>query len=470
MSNSSPQHSQSSSEHTSPEHSQSSSEHTSSEHSQSSEGYTTPEEQNSIEEINSPKIIDEGDDDYEPGGFHPVYIGDVYNNRYKILNKIGYGVYSTVWVVEDLQSQTSGRRKFLALKILRADCYGTEQPLFEREILKHLRNGDRNIRGYDHVTHLVDDFEHDGPNGRHVCLLFQLYGETFGSFGAWFENRRIATGLMRSIVLQLLCALDFAHANGVIHTDIQPNNIFVKFRDHSLIESVYLKEAPVPHQDRDEKQYKAIPSQPLRSCYFSDPENINDFEFALGDWGVASWTDKHLSNRIQPVTLRAPEVLIGAPWDASTDVWNLGALLLELYRSVCLFDGRGPPDWNYGVRHHLAEIEEYFGPFPKAFLERGNQEIVQEMFDEEGRIKGMPPNWVWAPIDSACPDLTQDRREAFLVFLRSMLKVDPTERPSPRELAFAPWVGILQPKDDNPQSAERQGNACWLVSLPPWGG
>lgn len=39
---------------------------------------------------------------YRPGGFHPVYIGDVYAHRYKILNKIGYGVYSTVWLVEDL--------------------------------------------------------------------------------------------------------------------------------------------------------------------------------------------------------------------------------------------------------------------------------------------------------------------------------------------------------------------------------
>lgn len=49
--------------------------------------------------------IEEGKDVYRRGGFHPVYIGDVYNNRYKVLNKIGYGVYSTVWLVEDIEEE-----------------------------------------------------------------------------------------------------------------------------------------------------------------------------------------------------------------------------------------------------------------------------------------------------------------------------------------------------------------------------
>jgi hypothetical protein len=46
--------------------------------------------------------VEEGEDAYRPGGFHPVFMGDVYNNRYEILRKIGYGQYSTVWLVRDL--------------------------------------------------------------------------------------------------------------------------------------------------------------------------------------------------------------------------------------------------------------------------------------------------------------------------------------------------------------------------------
>lgn len=49
------------------------------------------------------KDIEEGKSAYRLGGFHPVYIGDVFNDRYKILDKIGYGQYSTVWLVKDLQ-------------------------------------------------------------------------------------------------------------------------------------------------------------------------------------------------------------------------------------------------------------------------------------------------------------------------------------------------------------------------------
>ncbi|TGJ78567.1 hypothetical protein E0Z10_g10195 [Xylaria hypoxylon] len=417
--------------------------------SHSAQEITSPQDTNPPKEINSHQVVDEGDDVYEPGGFHPVYIGDVYNSRYKILNKIGYGGYSTVWVIEDLQSQTNDQREFLALKVLRADCYGTEHDIFEREILSHLRDGSRNLLGYKYVTHLVDDFEHEGPNGKHVCLVFQLYGETLRSFGTWFDESMIPTAVMRIFTFQLLCALDFAHEHGVIHTDIQPSNIFVKFRDHSLIESVYLKEVPVPQQDRDEEHYTAIPSRPFRGCYFKHPAQLLEFEIALGDWGVSSWTSKHLTENIQPLTLRAPEVLIGAPWDASTDIWNLGALLLELYRAMRMFDGRVPPDGHYELSEHLAQIVDLFGPFPQTLMKKGNQEIVRDMFDKEGKVKGMLLPRTMPPLDSEVfvPGLDQDTREAFVTFLRAMMKIDPAERPSPEDLLRVPWLGILPPVD-----------------------
>lgn len=47
--------------------------------------------------------VEEGRAAYRLGGFHSVYIGDVFNDRSKVLNKIGYGRYSTVWLVKDLQ-------------------------------------------------------------------------------------------------------------------------------------------------------------------------------------------------------------------------------------------------------------------------------------------------------------------------------------------------------------------------------
>ena len=41
---------------------------------------------------------------YVPGGYHPVHIGDIYLERYRVIHKLGYGVDSTVWLARDLFS------------------------------------------------------------------------------------------------------------------------------------------------------------------------------------------------------------------------------------------------------------------------------------------------------------------------------------------------------------------------------
>jgi serine/threonine-protein kinase SRPK3 len=41
-------------------------------------------------------------EDYRPGGYHPVSIGDDFNGgRYVIVRKLGWGHFSTVWLARD---------------------------------------------------------------------------------------------------------------------------------------------------------------------------------------------------------------------------------------------------------------------------------------------------------------------------------------------------------------------------------
>jgi serine/threonine-protein kinase SRPK3 len=44
-------------------------------------------------------------EDYKPGGFHPVHLGDTFpthdNPRYQVLHKLGSGMSSTVWLAKD---------------------------------------------------------------------------------------------------------------------------------------------------------------------------------------------------------------------------------------------------------------------------------------------------------------------------------------------------------------------------------
>lgn len=47
------------------------------------------------------KDKEEGGEHYHKGGFHPVHLGEIYNGKYKVLRKLGYGRYSTVWLVKE---------------------------------------------------------------------------------------------------------------------------------------------------------------------------------------------------------------------------------------------------------------------------------------------------------------------------------------------------------------------------------
>lgn len=98
---------------------------------------------------------------------------------------------------------------------------------------------------------------------------------------------------------------------------------------------------PLPKQNRDEKSYTPIRSVSLRNNYFNEAQgqDLSGFDISFGVWGVSTWADKHLTENIQPVQLRAPEVLIGAPWNPKVDVWNVGAVILEVYRNKCMFSG-----------------------------------------------------------------------------------------------------------------------------------
>jgi hypothetical protein len=40
---------------------------------------------------------------YTQDGFYPVKIGEVFQSRYQVIGKLGFGGYSTVWLCRDLK-------------------------------------------------------------------------------------------------------------------------------------------------------------------------------------------------------------------------------------------------------------------------------------------------------------------------------------------------------------------------------
>lgn len=98
-------------------------------------------------------------DCYEIGGFHPVNLDDILNNRYQVFNKLGYGSYGTVWLVEDL---TSG--KLASIKILASNI---SKNVSELAILRHIEKSKESSAhdGHQFIVKFLDEFKIDGPNG-----------------------------------------------------------------------------------------------------------------------------------------------------------------------------------------------------------------------------------------------------------------------------------------------------------------
>jgi len=48
-----------------------------------------------------PPNFEERLEKYDKGGYHPTNLGDIFNGRYVVIGKLGWGIHSTVWLVED---------------------------------------------------------------------------------------------------------------------------------------------------------------------------------------------------------------------------------------------------------------------------------------------------------------------------------------------------------------------------------
>ena len=72
-------------------------------------------------------------DNYVIGGYHPAYIGEIFNDRYVAMRKLFQGKYSSVWLAKDLKHDL-----FVSLKIYKsAPCYN-DIAIEELEVMRGL--------------------------------------------------------------------------------------------------------------------------------------------------------------------------------------------------------------------------------------------------------------------------------------------------------------------------------------------
>ncbi|XP_045329119.1 SRSF protein kinase 3 isoform X3 [Leopardus geoffroyi] len=161
--------------------------------------------------------------DYCKGGYYPVKIGDLFNGRYHVVRKLGWGHFSTVWLCWDIQ-----RKRFVALKVVKSAGHYTETAVDEIKLLKCVRDSDPSDPKRETIVQLIDDFRISGVNGVHVCMVLEVLGHQLLKWIIKSNYQGLPVPCVKSIVRQVLHGLDYLHTKcKIIHTDIKPENILL---------------------------------------------------------------------------------------------------------------------------------------------------------------------------------------------------------------------------------------------------
>ncbi|KAG6126505.1 hypothetical protein E4U35_006839 [Claviceps purpurea] len=373
------------------------------------------------------KIDEETIADYDASHFYPVKIGEIFRDRYQVVGKLGFGITSTVWLARDLFEC-----RHVAVKIFGESEVMSFQQELELNAYKRIKNTSIDHPGRHALRSLLDSFDIDGPNGRHLCLVHQPLWESVLDLRHRNPVQKLPKPVVACVLKRLFLALDFLHQEcHVAHADIKENNILLQ-ADEAVFRAFEQDELnePSPRKEVDGRTIYA-------SRELNIPEKIG--QPVLCDFGSAIPLDDTTRwNKIQPDIYRAPEVILGIPWTSSVDIWNVGCMIWDAFMDEQLFTGHDSEFNTYHSRAHLAEMIALLGPPPPTLLARAS--LRTEFFSDAGDLCAGISVPESRPLEQRLTLLEGEESECFLRFMRKMLQWEPEKRSSAKDLAEDEWI------------------------------
>ncbi|KAG2177981.1 hypothetical protein INT43_003234, partial [Umbelopsis isabellina] len=175
----------------------------------------------------------------------------------------------------------------------------------------------------------------------------------------------------------------------------------------------------------------------------SSEHAFDEITVKIADLGNACWVDHHFTDDIQTRQYRSPEVIVGAKWGISADVWSLACMTFELLSGDYLFDPQA------GTRYskdddHMAQIVELIGSVPKQLASSGK--YSNEIFNRKGELRHIHKLRFWRLNDVLHDKYHLSRYDADFLssFLLPMLDLNSEKRAAAGLMATHPWLAEVK--------------------------
>ena len=309
--------------------------------------------------------------------------GDHISYRYEILNVLGKGSFGQVCECFDYK-----RTEKVAIKIIRNKKRFHNQAGIEVTILNALREKDQ----ADQVP--VVKMKNYFLFRKHVCISFDLWNINLYELLKGNKFQGLSLSLVKRFAIQILQGLYYTKSLDIIHCDLKPENLLLKYPNKS--------------------------------------------DLVIIDFGSATFFNERQHTYIQSRFYRAPEIILGIPYTSAIDMWSFGCILAELFTGRPLLPGESEHD-------QLVLIIELFGNPPPDLLKQGPKE---ELFFDNYKLKDpmIKNNILKIPGSKSLYEVLNCHDENFLDLLSKCFEWDPSLRITPHSALKHPWLVSSQRK------------------------